>query len=83
MFFIPSNIVTFSVDGGVLLGMSRVVIFFDVFYFLISSSIILLESQNVAEPKVHSVLISHPTYVNFNFSQKLPIATKTLHTHST
>ena len=83
MFFIPSNIVTFSVDGGVLLGMSRVVIFFNVFYFLISSSIILLESQNVAEPKVHSVLISHPTYVNFNLSQKLSIDTKTLHTHST
>ena len=39
--------------------------------------------ENVAEPKVHSVLISDPTYVNFNFSKKLSIATKTLHAHST
>ena len=38
--------------------------------------------QNVVGPKVHSVLISYPTYVNFNFSKKLPIANKTLHTHS-
>ena len=39
--------------------------------------------QNVAEPKVHSLLISHPTYVNIIFSKKLSIAPKSLHTHST
>ena len=27
-------------------------------------------SQNVVEPKVHSALISHPTYVNVNFLKK-------------
>ena len=42
-----------------------------------------LREQNVAEPKVYLVLISDPTYVNFNFSKKLSIATKTLHMHST
>ena len=29
--------------------------------------------QNVAEPKVHSVQISHPTYVIINFLRKLQI----------
>ena len=44
-FFFPSNVVTFSVDGGILLEMSKVVVFFlNVFFFTTSLSIFLLES---------------------------------------
>ena len=32
-----------------------------------------INSQNVAEPKVHSVQIAHPTYVIINFLRKLQI----------
>ena len=43
-FFFPSNVVTFSVNDWVLLGISKLVVFFwSVFYFMTSSSIFLLE----------------------------------------
>ena len=38
--------------------------------------------QNVVEPKVHLELKLHTTYVNFNFSKKLSISPRTLHTYS-
>ena len=57
-FLFPSDVVIFSSDGGVVLGVLKVVVFFlIVFYFSTSSSIISLESGGLtAGPS--SVIIS-------------------------
>ena len=76
------NVINLDTSPSTVICDNRIIID-DILLFSNRISTILHCLQNVAEPKVYSVLTSTSTYVNFNFSTKLPIASKTLHTYST